>query len=397
MAAPLNAAGLAYVPGVAYDAARSAGSGRVGAVAVAAKAGLKAVGYAGKNLAEDVAMQAGRSIGATDELSASQKAFGRSRAGANLPMRAIAVSDRAARLAVAQALRDVIPRMTHEQFRYTDRSLPMTDPRNIRIAQMEIANATQGYGTLADKLKATGIDLVDVMKELTSQYMSPEIRQAEGMVPRLSTAGKVIAGTAAATVIGEGVNDARAVMRGSGINPPGSEETEDQKRGALKSVVSTDRDPRILVRAAQNIASTIPFAKNAIQATTYGDMPIPLMGAAPAAGLAKQTYQALKLAQETGDPRALLSIINAPGFGREWAKVVQYEKAREKNPGSGLGGVTQNQQWPWKIQALLDGEATLSEILSDTFGVSEGLPLEIDARAHREKMNERKDRREGRQ
>lgn len=396
LAAPLNAMGLSYVPGIAYDAARSAGSGRVGAAAVAAKTGLKAVGNFGKNIVEDVAMQAGRAVGATDKLSASQKAFGRSRAGVNLPMRAIAVSDRDARLAVAQSLRELIPTMKHEQFRYTDRSLPMTDPRNIRIAQMEIANATQGFGTLADKLKHTGQDLPDIMRELTSQYMSPEIRQAEGMIPRLSTGGK-IAAVGAAALIGEGVQDARAVMRGSGLNPPGSEETEDQKRSTMKSVVGTDRDPNLMVRVAQNVAGGAPFMKQAIQAGEYGDVPVPLLGAAPAVALAKQTYQAFKLAKETGDPRALLSLINAPGFGREWAKVVKYEQAREKNPGSGLGGVTQNQQWPWKIQALLDGDATLSEILGDTFGISEGLPLEQEARDHRAKRNEISDRRKEKQ
>lgn len=396
-AAPLNYAGLLWAPGRAYGAARRNGAGVVGAAAQAAKVGAKAVGNAAVNTASEVGHAVGRAVGATDKLSPGQAAFGRSRSK-NPVMRAIAMTDRSARLAVAQSLRDVIPTMKHEDFLSVDRTLPMSHPKNVKLAQREIANGSQGLGTLADKLKATGNPLADWIRELGAQYMGPELRQAEKMMlgpdgkinPALGAGGAVVSLGIAAPIIGEGVNNMRAAMRGSGFNLPGAETTEDQEEKPLRSTVATDRDPRILVRAAQNIAATVPFGKQVVQSYEYGDLP--LMGTAPAVGLAKQIYDAGALYKKTGDLRAWLSIVNAPGFGRDWAKIVKYEEARKKNPKNGMGGVPQNLTLPWKIQAYLDGTMTAEQVLSDSFGQGgPTLPMEKKAVQHRDKANRKKE------
>ena len=389
-AAPLNAAGLVYP---------ALWTSKMGANPMQALgASIKAAALAAKYVAEDVGMMAGRKLGLTDELSASQLAFGMSRS-LNPFRRAIAFADRNTRLAVAEAMKPYIAKMPHAWFRTTDHSLPMSDPRNIEIAARELANASQGLGSRADKLKDGSNQFWNVVRHIASQYSSPEIRQLEQNGDRMSWQGAALAALAG-VVIGEGINDARSLSRGTGVNLPGSEPTEDQKRKSVgATLLSPDRDPRIPQRIAQNLLTVVPGSKTVLNGMEYGDAPgvgVLLGTAAPAAGAVSKISQALNQYRKTGDARAFLSIVEAPGLGREWSKIVAFEQAREdaKNPApeTGYERVSQNMGWPWKIDLYLKGKITRDQLINDTMVGGKGLPMEQKARAYRKEQNDRKDR-----
>ncbi len=389
-AAPLNAAGLVYP---------ALWASKMGANPMQALgASIKAAALAAKYGAEDVGMMAGRKLGLTDELSASQLAFGMSRS-LNPFRRAIAFADRNTRLAVAEAMKPYIAKMPHAWFRTTDHSLPMNDPRNIEIAARELANASQGLGSRADKLKDGSNQFWNVVRHIASQYSSPEIRQLEQNGDRMSWQGAALAAIAG-VVIGEGINDARSLSRGTGVNLPGSEPTEDQKRKSVgATLLSPDRDPRIPQRIAQNLLTVVPGSKTVLNGMEYGDAPgvgVILGTAAPAAGAVSKIAQAVNQYRKTGDAREFLSIVEAPGLGREWAKIIAFEQARKdaKSPApeTGYGRVSQNMGWPWKIDLYLKGKITRDQLINDTMVGGKGLPMEQKARAYRKEQNDRKDR-----
>lgn len=391
-AAWLNASGLVY-PAL-WASKMGAGPAR------ALGASIKAAALAAKYSAEDAAMAAGRAVGVTKELSPSQLAFGMSHS-LNPFRRMIAAADRNTRLAVADAMTPFIKNMPHDWFMTTDHSLPMTDPRNIEIARRELANASQGLGSRADKLKDDGGQFWNIVRHLSLQYSSPELRQLEQNSGLMSWQGAALAALAG-VFVGEGINDARAISRGTGLNLPGSEPTEDQKaKGFGKAVLSTDRDPRLPQRIAQNLAAVVPGSKTVLNGMEYGDAPgvgVLLGTANPAAGAVTKIAQAVNQYRKTGDIRAFLATVEAPGIGREWSKIIAYEQARKdaKNPTdkTGLGRVSQNMGWPWKIDLYLKGKITRDQLVNDTMVGGNGLPMEQKARAYRKEQNDRKAREE---
>ena len=203
-----------------------------------------------------------------------------------------------------------------------------------------------------------------------------------------------------AAVAGELVNDLRGVSYGTGVNAPGANETEDQKKGGIvadaRGLLSKDRSPDAAMRLAQDVAVTLPGFREVAALPAYGN--IPMVGPGAAVGGAANAADAIKTAFDTKDWRALLAIVNMPGAGREWLKIAQYEAARRKaaakgtlTPDTGLGHVPQNIGLPFKIEQMLAGKITPAEALRDTVGVGgPSLQLEKASNRHRREAEARK-------
>lgn len=403
----LNLLGLQNVYPIAKDALKNKGHGELVASTIAAWRTAKAGLLGGRALAEDMAAAVGRPFGGG--LSRPQREFGRSGSTWNLARRAVAVTDRAARTGSADALEDLIPYMRPESLKFIDRTKPMTDPKNIKIARREIAALTQGSGNSANKIRPTGNAAIDTVREMGLQYTGPAARLFEKATPRALAAP---IGTAMAAVLyGELANNFRAVQRGTGLNA-GAPETEDQKKGrtfdpkhpidsgaaTFKMVVSGDRSPHLGVRIIQDLIPSIPGAQgllsNAAFNVSRGGPAAQTVGSFfPAVGALNQTTKAVSLAFETGDLRPVLAIVNAPGLGNEWLKVVALEAARRETKAKGkakqevgLGQVPQNSGWAFKIDQMAKGQVTFEEVLKDLV-TNEQIGIEGPSNRHRAKLN----------
>jgi len=401
----LNILGLQSTYPLAKDALKNKGHGEVVASTIAAWKTLKATLGAGKSLATDVAYHAGRPFGA--RLSPNQREFGTSGSTWNIPRRAVVAADRAARTGVADALEDLIPHMRPETLKFIDRSLPLTDPKNIQIVRREISALSQGSGNSANRLKADG-SAMDVVRELGLQYTGPSARLFEKAAPR---ALESPIGTATAAILfGEISNTLRGISRGTGANVAG-EETEDQKKGrefdpenpvesgksVLKAIVSGDRSPHLGVRILQDIVPSIPFAQAALSNAAFGQGggvgSKSIASIFPSLGALNQTVKGVEMAYDTGDIRALLSVVNGPGVGHEWLKVVAYEAARRKaasqhtlSATTGIGQVPQNSGWGFKLDQMMTGKITFEEAMKDLI-VNTQPGTEGPSNAYRRKEN----------
>lgn len=426
LSSALNVVGLNSLAPLGVQAAKAQGRGAIRQVASGVGQVAKGLAMTAKAGVEDVGSAAKRAFGLDSESSA-RREFGPSGQTWNLPRRAVVATDRWARKGLADVVEGLLPNLTHDNFKFTDRSLPLTHPKNVAIARREAAQVSQGAGTSLDRVLVNGNSSGPaVMQELALQYTSPGLRVMERALPQMVASGPAaVASLVGAAGLGEVARNSYGLLSGKGMNLPGftttTEDEDEAKRLAgtvmegdtenlgeaaamlSRTIVSQNRSPDPAMRAVQNLAIALPMGRELFYAMGFGESPIPGTGSMPALGAVETLYRAVQAARKTGDWRLILTLANAPGLGSEWLKIVTRDAAiaegfEEGDPNAldrGIGQEPQNSGWPRKIQAVIDGEMTPLEALKDAT-VGGMTASEAEANMYRSNMNQKKQEREDR-